>query len=73
MPSTLHGIKVRTRQLINFALDNGWQVSRTPGGHLKFTKPGHKPIFISSTPSDYRADRNARANLRRADRHLETL
>ncbi|MBX6319038.1 MULTISPECIES: hypothetical protein [Pseudomonadota] len=57
------------RGLIEFALRQGWEVVRTPGGHLKFTKPGLPPIYTGSTASDYRAERNARAQLRRAVRH----
>lgn len=30
----------RLRALIEFAVGEGWHVKRTPGGHLKFTKPG---------------------------------
>lgn len=41
---------------------------RTRGGHLLFTKPGCAPIYTSSTASDHRAEGNARAQLRRADR-----
>ena len=54
--------------LIEFALSEGWAVSRTSGGHLKFVKPGLPPIFTSSTASDHRAGRNARAMLRRSKR-----
>lgn len=54
--------------LIEFALSDGWAVSRTLGGHLKFIKPGLPPIFTSSTASDHRAGRNAHAMLRRANR-----
>lgn len=54
--------------LIEFALSEGWTVSRTAGGHLKFIKPGLPPIFTSSTASDHRAGRNARAMLRRPKR-----
>ena len=50
-------------------LQHGWEVVRTPGGHLKFTKPGLPPIYTGSTASDFRAERNARAQLRRAVRH----
>ncbi|HBO80926.1 TPA: type II toxin-antitoxin system HicA family toxin [Burkholderia vietnamiensis] len=57
------------RGLIEFALQHGWEVVRTPGGHLKFTKPGLPPIYTGSTASDFRAERNARAQLRRAVRH----
>ncbi len=41
----------RLRALIEFALDEGWYVVRTPGGHLKFTKPGCASIYTSSTAS----------------------
>ncbi|MBK1654862.1 MULTISPECIES: type II toxin-antitoxin system HicA family toxin [Chromatiales] len=58
----------RLRALIDFALSEGWRVVRTPGGHLKFTKPGCASIYTSSTPGDRRAGLNARAQLRRADR-----
>jgi hypothetical protein len=58
----------RLRPLIEYALREGWQVVRTPGGHLKFTKVGLPPVFTGSTASDHRADRNARAQLRRAGR-----
>ncbi|MGU1062124.1 type II toxin-antitoxin system HicA family toxin [Pseudomonas aeruginosa] len=54
--------------LIEFALSEGWAVSRTSGGHLKFVKPGLPPIFTSSTASDHRASQNAWARLRRAER-----
>ncbi|GLU39169.1 type II toxin-antitoxin system HicA family toxin [Pseudomonas sp. NBRC 100443] len=60
----------RLLPLIEFALSEGWQVSRTGGGHLKFTKEGLPPIFTSSTASDYRSSRNAWARLRRAVRNL---
>ncbi len=56
------------RPLIEFALSEGWEVARTPGGHLKFTKQGLSPIYTGSTASDHRADRNALARLRRAER-----
>lgn len=56
----------RLRPLVEYALNEGWQVVRTPGGHLKFTKAGLPPVFTGSTASDHRADRNARAQLRRA-------
>lgn len=59
----------RLRALIEYALSEGWQVVRTPGGHLKFTKAGLPPVYTGSTASDHRADRNARARLRRAGQH----
>lgn len=56
------------RLLIEFAVGEGWEVTRTPGGHLKFVKTGLPPIYTSATPSDHRAERNARAQLLRAQR-----
>ena len=61
----------RLRELIEFALREGWRVVRTPGGHLRFTKPGCASIYTSSTASDHRAGLNARAQLRRADRQAQ--
>ena len=60
----------RLRALIEFALGEGWHVKRTRGGHLMFTKPGCAAIYTSSTASDHRASRYARAQLRRADRRV---
>jgi hypothetical protein len=63
----------RLRALIEFALNEGWHVKRTPGGHLKFSKPGHASIYTSSTASDHRASLNARAQLRRAARNAQAI
>ncbi|HHG5367052.1 TPA: type II toxin-antitoxin system HicA family toxin [Pseudomonas aeruginosa] len=63
----------RLLPLIKYALKEGWEVVRTPGGHLKFTRAGLPPIFTSSTASDHRAGLNARAMLRRAQRQGDVL
>lgn len=57
--------------LLVYAANNGWQARRTRGGHVRFQKPGRQPVFTSSTPSDWRAYRNALAMLVRADRAAE--
>ncbi|PRB81495.1 type II toxin-antitoxin system HicA family toxin [Pseudomonas sp. MYb185] len=59
-------LKKPLQELADFAVGLGWQVSRTRGGHIRFTKEGYPPIYTSSTPSDPRAGLNARALLRRA-------
>ena len=64
----LHRGHTRLKPLIDFAMREGWEVVRTPGGHLKFTKQGLPPIYTGSTASDHRASRNALARLRRFDR-----
>ncbi|HDS1367590.1 TPA: type II toxin-antitoxin system HicA family toxin [Stenotrophomonas maltophilia] len=61
----------RLRELIEFAVGEGWHVKRTPGGHLKFTKTGCAAIYTSSTASDHRATLNARAQIRRAEREVQ--
>ncbi|MBP0714225.1 type II toxin-antitoxin system HicA family toxin [Burkholderia sola] len=58
--------------LIEYALSEGWTVSRTHGGHLRFVKPGLPPIYTSSTGSDHRGCRNARAMLKRAQRQVSS-
>lgn len=71
--STIHDLcrgHKRLRPLIEFALSEGWDVSRTAGGHLRFVKAGLPPIFTASTASDHRATQNAWARLRRAGRGL---
>ncbi|PAU86052.1 hypothetical protein CK507_16415 [Pseudomonas sp. WN033] len=55
----------RLLPLVEFALREGWEICRTPGGHLTFIKAGLPPIYTSSTTSDHRAGLNARAQLRR--------
>ncbi len=65
---SLHRLNKRLKPLIDFALKEGWEIVHTPGGHLKFTKPGLPPIYTGSTPGDRRAGLNARARLRRTDR-----
>ena len=62
----------RLRAQIEFAVSEGWHVKRTGGGHLKFTKAGCATIYTSSTASDHRADLNARAQIRRAERMART-
>ena len=63
----------RLLALIEHAQSEGWNVSRTPGGHLKFVKPGLPPIYTSTTASDHRAERNARVMLHRAQRHATVV
>jgi len=60
----------RLLPLVKFALREGWEISRTAGGHLKFTKSGLPSIYTSATPSDHRASRNAKVPMRRIGRYL---
>ena len=65
---TLYRGHKRLKPLIDFALRDGWDIARTPGGHLKFIKHGFPPIYTSARTTDHRAGRNAMAQLRPADR-----
>ena len=49
----------------------GWQVTPTRSGHLAWRSPDGTVVYTPSTPSDYRAIRNARARLRRAGLRME--
>lgn len=62
----LHRGHNRLKPLIDLALREGWDVARTCGGHLTFTKPGLPPIHTSATASDHSAGGSAVARLRRA-------
>lgn len=53
--------------LFNYAKQHGWLIAKTNGGHLRLTKPGRPIVHTSSTPSDWRAVRNAVSMLARAD------
>ncbi|MBB3332558.1 putative RNA binding protein YcfA (HicA-like mRNA interferase family) [Halomonas campaniensis] len=55
------------QRLIRYAATQGWEVQRTSGGHLRFSKPGCAPVFTSFTTKDRRAELNARSQLRRAE------
>jgi hypothetical protein len=66
MRNLLRGAHDSVRRLAEFALAEGWTLTRSNNGHLKFSKAGFTPIFTSFTPSDHRTERNTRALLRRA-------
>ncbi|MDP9124267.1 MAG: type II toxin-antitoxin system HicA family toxin [Pseudomonadota bacterium] len=61
----------RLRALIEFVLGEGWKVVRTRGGPLLITKPAYASIYASSTAIDQRAERNTRAQFRRANRQAQ--
>jgi len=54
------------RPLVEAAVAQGWTVTPTKGGHLKFQSPKGDVVFAAGTPSDWRAMKNVRAHLRRA-------
>lgn len=56
---TLHRDHKHLQSLIDLAVREGWTVSRTPGGHLKFTKQGLPPIYIGVMPDNRYASHGA--------------
>lgn len=67
MRNLLRGAHESARRLADFAISEGWTLTRLRSGHLKFSKAGFTQIFTSCTPSDQRTERNAQAQLRRAE------
>ncbi len=60
------------QQLIRRAVHQGWSVEQRPGGHLCWRPPGRGvQVFSGSSPSDWRANLNLRASLRRAGLHTD--
>lgn len=55
----------QTKRLIEAAEQQGWTVTATSGGHIKFLSSDGNIVFAAATPSDHRAWRNTRARLRR--------
>lgn len=53
------------RDLIDEAKAAGFTVHTTGKGHLVLRREGSTPIFMSSSPSDWRAAKKARAVFRR--------
>lgn len=45
----LHREHKRLKPLIDLAVQEGWRVASTPGGHLRFFKQGLPPIFTGAT------------------------
>lgn len=59
-------MKKRMKQLHAELVAAGFTVEGTGGGHIKVYKPGQRGVvFMSATPSDGRAFKNALGDLRR--------
>lgn len=64
--SRKRGVRGLIKEIVSYGESLGFAANLTPGGHFKFFQRGCTPVFVSSTPSDQRAYKNARADLRRA-------
>lgn len=59
------------RPFVIAAIEQGWTVTKTGGGHLRFQPPKGAPVFTPSTPGGgNRSIDNTRAQLRRAGLNL---
>ena len=55
------------REFLRWQVKAGWRVRQCNGGHVELTHPrASGPVICASTPSDWRADANTQARLRRA-------
>lgn len=52
------------RVLMEAAQSQGWNISKTNGGHFKWVSPLGRFFFSAQTPSDYRALKNIKRDLR---------
>lgn len=68
--SALRGVGHQTAQVIDFAKTLGFVAEPTRGGHVKLVKPGRKAVFLSKTPSCWRALKNAMADVRKSEAGL---
>jgi hypothetical protein len=71
----LGGNSRRLKPLVSLAIESGYQVSITNGGHLKMCPPisGFPPLFFAKTPSDFRAPKNAIAFLVKQIRAIQAF
>lgn len=54
------------QRMVEAARAQGCQAELTRGGHWRVTTPTGGLVFLPQSPSDWRAFRNARSQLRRA-------
>jgi hypothetical protein len=53
------------RPIVDQAAKEGWNISLTSNGHIRFTHPCGALVHGPSTPSDHRGLKNLKATLRR--------
>lgn len=53
------------KPIVEHARAHGWELTRTRGGHLRLRSPHGATVLFGCSPSDHRAVRNLRADLRR--------
>lgn len=65
--AVLKGVQPDLRETIKDLCGEGWSASKTNGGHIRLNHPqAEKPVFTSSTPSDFRTPQNLLRDCRSA-------
>ena len=54
------------KPLVHQAQEAGWHLEMLGNGHMRLVAPGGQWVYMSASPSDWRAPRKLRAALRRA-------
>lgn len=68
---TLNDVPKELRATVREAVARGWQLGRRKGaGHMRLTRPEHRPVPIASSQSERLAGRKLKSQLRRAERGL---
>ena len=66
--SNIRSTMIHVKELAKIAKEaeaQGWTISITNGGHLKWVSPTGRCVFTAQTPSDVRAYHRIRSDLRR--------
>lgn len=66
---SIRGVKIpqQLRPLARQAAAEGWVITRTGGGHLRWKPPEGAPVFTGSTPKRFgHGDMNTRGQLAKA-------
>jgi hypothetical protein len=69
---TVEGISNRqVRRYVREAVERGWEVDMTNGGHVRLRHPNGAVVITTGTKGRGRGERNFLADLRRAEREAE--
>ena len=63
-------MKKDLKALIQAYRDKGWVIEKTNSQHWRFRGPRGELVHTSSTPSDWRAFQNMKAQLNREERRV---
>lgn len=70
LPSAIRAVTSEMKPVLIEALTHGWVATITGSGHVKLQHPQHGIVFISCRTSDWRAVRNLKKQIQRAERGL---